>query len=189
MTADVIVVAALRHGAIAIAVYLVGLTLLHVMLRLLRAHRAARTLDRLTPRLVRHTVALLLGAGLAVPTASAADEPANDPPVVMHRLPDATTSEVTAPAPPPAPSPPTPAPALETTWTIKPGEHFWAVAEAVVMNAIGRPPTDAEVVPYWRSLIEANRSRLVDRDNPDLVYPAQVFVLPETDGRIPSPGE
>jgi nucleoid-associated protein YgaU len=39
---------------------------------------------------------------------------------------------------------------------------------------------DAEVVPYWRAVIEANRDRLADRDNPSLVFPGQEFVLPAT---------
>jgi len=39
-------------------------------------------------------------------------------------------------------------------------------------------PTDAEVEPYWRRLIDLNRSRLVDPGNPDLIFPTQVFDLP-----------
>ena len=52
------------------------------------------------------------------------------------------------------------------------------MAEHVLRDALHREPTDAEVVPYWRELIAANRDRLRDRDNPDLVFPGQVFVLP-----------
>jgi len=39
----------------------------------------------------------------------------------------------------------------------------------------GRPPTDAEVIPYWRELIDANRT--VVRD-PDLILPGQRIDLP-----------
>jgi nucleoid-associated protein YgaU len=67
---------------------------------------------------------------------------------------------------------------MQATWTIAPGQHFWAVAEHVLARAWGRAPTDAEIVQYWHALIEANRDRLRDRGNPDLVYPGQVFVLP-----------
>ena len=35
-----------------------------------------------------------------------------------------------------------------------------------------------EVTTYWRALIEANRDRLVDPSNPDLLYPDQVLRLP-----------
>ena len=49
--------------------------------------------------------------------------------------------------------------------------RFWADA--------GRPvPTDAEIDPYWRRLIEHNRDRLIDPANPDLIHPGQVFETP-----------
>jgi hypothetical protein len=64
------------------------------------------------------------------------------------------------------------------TWTIAPGDHLWAVAAETLADHWRRPPTDREIVPYWRTLVEANRDRLVDHDQPDLVLPGQVFVLP-----------
>lgn len=113
-------------------------------------------------------------------------------PPTLRRLPD--DPEPQAPAPsstdnvprPPAPSAPPAspdptAPPLElqrARWEIQPGQHLWAVAEAVLASAWHRPPTDAEVDPYWRHLVEANRSVLRDRSNPDLVYPGQVLTIP-----------
>jgi hypothetical protein len=35
---------------------------------------------------------------------------------------------------------------------------------------------------YLHRLVEANRDRLVDPANPDLVHPGQVMVLPPIDG-------
>lgn len=70
------------------------------------------------------------------------------------------------------------APALVETWTIAPGDHLWAVAAETLADHWHRAPTDREITPYWRTLVEANRDRLVDRDHPDLVLPGQVFVLP-----------
>jgi nucleoid-associated protein YgaU len=61
---------------------------------------------------------------------------------------------------------------------VKPGECFWSIAEDVLTRHLGHVPTDAEIVPYWRRLIEANRTELAHHDNPDLIFPAQVFVLP-----------
>ena len=58
--------------------------------------------------------------------------------------------------------------------TVLPGEHFWGIAEQVVAER-GLTVTVAD---YWRLLIEANRSRLVDPDDPDLIHPGQVLVLP-----------
>jgi nucleoid-associated protein YgaU len=33
-------------------------------------------------------------------------------------------------------------------------------------------------VDYWAQLVDANRDRLVDPDDPDLLLPGQVLVLP-----------
>ncbi len=38
--------------------------------------------------------------------------------------------------------------------------------------------SDADVVPYWRALIDPNRHPLRAPDAPDLIYPGEVFVLP-----------
>ncbi len=75
-------------------------------------------------------------------------------------------------------SPPQPVVAPVNTWTVHPGDHFWSVATRVLNEAWRRPPTDAEVLPYWHLLVEHNRSRLVDPANADLVYAGQVFELP-----------
>src|SRR5438309_2307363 len=62
---------------------------------------------------------------------------------------------------------------------VLPGECFWTIAEAVLAGRRGAPAGDADLVPYWLRLIAANRDRLVDRDNPDLIFPGQVFVVPQ----------
>ncbi len=64
------------------------------------------------------------------------------------------------------------------TWTVHPGDSFWAVAHSVLTEAWRRPPTDAELMPYWRVLIAHNTTRLVDAGNADLVYPGQIFEVP-----------
>lgn len=51
-------------------------------------------------------------------------------------------------------------------------------AEATLVQAWGRAPSDAEVAPYWRTMVEMNRAKLVDPGNPGLIYPGQVFVVP-----------
>ena len=60
------------------------------------------------------------------------------------------------------------------------GEHFWRIASDRVAAELGRAPSDREVVGYWLELIEANRDRLVDPDDPDLIHPGLVLVLPDT---------
>lgn len=69
------------------------------------------------------------------------------------------------------------------TWTVHTGDHLWAIAEEHLGDLLGTSPTDQQVTEYWVQLIEANRDRLVDRDNPDLIVPGQVFVLPEVEVR------
>jgi len=60
---------------------------------------------------------------------------------------------------------------------LAPARSGWFRSVGLWANS-GALPTDAEIVPYWRRLIEANRSELAHRDNPDLIFPAQVFVVP-----------
>lgn len=62
------------------------------------------------------------------------------------------------------------------------GESFWSIAADVVTRARGAVPCDSEVAGYWLELIEVNRHHLVDRDNPDLIFPGQVFRLPPVAG-------
>jgi nucleoid-associated protein YgaU len=63
------------------------------------------------------------------------------------------------------------------TVIVEPGMSFWSIAAEALVDA-GRPSDDASVSRYWRRVIDANRSRLVAPDNPDLLLPGQVLVLP-----------
>ena len=97
-----------------------------------------------------------------------------------------TTLPLSPPVPPVAAEPtppsttlPTPAATAPHIWTIAPGEHLWAVASETLTDSWHRAPTDAQVTRYWRELIEANRTRLIDATNPDYVLAGQTFVLPE----------
>lgn len=97
------------------------------------------------------------------------------------------------PLPPPAPPGPEPEPAAgrqpgadgrpaatmigphhgPTSWTVRPGDHLWSIAEAVLASA-GRPTDDAAVAPFWRAVVGAN-PQLAD---PDLVLPGDVVAVP-----------
>jgi len=64
--------------------------------------------------------------------------------------------------------------ASERLHTVQPGEHFWAIAE----RAVAEQNLEIGVTEYWQRLIDLNRAGLVDPDNPDLIFPGQVLVLP-----------
>ena len=118
----------------------------------------------------------------AVMTRSPTDDIVNPPTAVMARLPPEG-------APPSAPrAPPVPATAdaahanpFRSSWTVEAGDSFWSIAAETVAPAGGQP-NDRQVRAYWRRLVEANRSRLIDAGNPDLLVPGQQLVLPDDDG-------
>ena len=108
--------------------------------------------------------------------------------------PDAGGVAAVPAAPAPAPAATAPAPGLPvgapgrtasdgaaagpSTWVVEPGDSFWSIAADTLSGPGGRQPTDREVDGYWRHLVRANRDRLVDKDNPDLLVPGQELVLP-----------
>jgi hypothetical protein len=87
-----------------------------------------------------------------------------------------TRTALVLPGPaPPGPSPPAPD---ATTWVVEPGDSFWSIAADVVTGPDQPTPPDREVSRYWRRLVDANRDRLVDPGNPDLLMPGQTLTLP-----------
>jgi hypothetical protein len=104
----------------------------------------------------------------------------------------ATTS--TSRPPPTVPGPagivvgPTATPAPRTTsttagagpteWTVAPGDSFWRITSEVLAAAWHRQPTDDEIIPYWEATIAENADRLAVPGEPDILFPAQVLVVP-----------
>lgn len=173
-----------RLVALVLGAYLLCVTALAFAVRLLRLPRAVtHAVERLAPAAVRSLVRAVVGVTLTtvVTTAPAFSSAASaapvagqseaiDAPVLMHRLPD--VDEV----PPPAETTVGPErPAEGATRVVRPGDHFWSIAETELVAARGRPVRDVEVDPYWRQLVAANREVTVD---PDLLVPGQVVHLP-----------
>ena len=97
------------------------------------------------------------------------------PTAVMTRLPAEDRPRASRSPPAPAPRDSTAAP---PSWTVASGDSFWSIAAETVTQA-GEAPTDRLVIGYWRRVVEANRGRLLDPGNPDLLVPGQELVLPD----------
>ena len=168
--------ALLRLAALAVGWYLLAVTAAGTASRVLRLATLVRAVDVVTVPAVRRLVGGAMGLSLTATVVAGpagvagAVEAGGSPPVeVMRRLPDQADATPSPPPPPPLPPP---------TWTVAPGDSFWSVAERLVAQAAERAPSDAEIAPYWRQLVEDNRSRLRDPSNADLLFPGQVLVVP-----------
>lgn len=185
------VFALIRLGAVIVTWYLLVTALAALALRAMGAARAATLAEALSLPAARRLVQAVAGvslaasavgvagaltapgaAGAAVRRASSEQvvsmHPLPEDEVVMRRLPD-------LPDLPELHSERAPAPG---SWTIRAGDHFWRVAEEVLTSAWGRRARGREITTYWRQLVEANRGRLVDPNNDDLLIPGQVIELP-----------
>lgn len=192
--------AILRVVAVATIWYLLAVTVLGVVLRLCGAVRTIEWADRITVAPLRRLLAGSVSLGLAasgllvlgqpaarLPVAGAASQ-ASAPPVTtqapdevpgivtMHRIAPAGSVPPAQPAVVPDAAPPTGRPVQ--WWRVEPGQCFWSIADSILTTHLGRPPSDAEIVPYWRRLIDANRSELAHPGNADLVFPGQTFAVP-----------
>ena len=64
------------------------------------------------------------------------------------------------------------------SWDVAKGDHFWGIAKTTLTESWGRAPTDEEITPYWRQLVETNTDGLLPPEDPNLIYPGQSFTLP-----------
>jgi hypothetical protein len=179
-------IALVRLGAELVTWYLLGLSLLHTASQGPRLGGARSLAEVLAvpgaSRLVRTGLGVGLVASSAVSGASAEPPPQPQGTATMQPLHEAPTGTAAmrplAPHPVAAPTTRQPSAAeVPRTHQVVDGESFWTIAAEALEQAWGRPPTDAEIDPYWRALVDANRSRLAG-DDPDLILPGQVFELP-----------
>jgi nucleoid-associated protein YgaU len=168
-------------------VWLLVAALVGAIGRLAHRARVVAFADRALPAPIRRaltglagasaaSVVVLGGAGLGGGDGEEA-VPVGEQLVLLPEAGEGTATMSVLPEPAAAAPVPSPAPAAPTTWTVEPGDSFWSIAEEVLADAWGRPPSDAEVDPYWRALIAANRDRITS-GNPDLIFPGQTFLLP-----------
>lgn len=188
--------ALMRSGVVIATWYLLGTASAAVVLRMVGAARVASVLDAMSVRPARRLVQAAVGLSLTVSTVGATTaltapagltaatvrRAADEDAVVMQSLPEEEVVMVQLRDDAPAPS--TALASDRGSWTVRPGDHFWRIAEEVLTSARGRSPSERETTTYWRRVVEANRSRLVEPNNPDLLIPGQVIDLPG----VPAPG-
>lgn len=197
----VVVATAARWLALTLAYYLIA------VVAALSIWGESERISRFVPQRWIAPLAAVLGVSVVVGPilfgVVQPDPPSSDPlrlsassaPLVLDRVTEVASdpaSMVTSspgdaqPVPPDSSSridptiPPSPgSAAVESKWLVESGESMWSIACDSLIEAWGRPVTDAEVAPYWREVIEANRDRLVEPGNPDLILPGQEFLVPE----------
>ena len=177
----------LRLAAMTLALYVAAVGAGVVLVSARPSARCARMVRLATPRLLRRALGVGALTTLALPAGIAASRTPPEAPPVMIRI-DAPPPSSTV-APPPASPSITPAAPIgprvspePATWVVQPGDHFWSIATAT-LRTHDAAVTDDEVARYWRTLVDANRDRLVVPGNPDLVFAGQDLVLPPVDNR------
>lgn len=187
-----------RLLSLAVGYHLLFTSLMAVLGQVLRTPRLVTIAEAMTLPMFRSTAGRLAGLAISastfvggvLPTAGAAPAlevtvaaplPTSDNtgPTLIERVAIPPTSapgttETTATIRAVVPSSVPTAEATPTMHRVQPGDHLWAIAETTLEIALGRAPTDAEVAPFWRLVIQANPD-LVD---PDLIFPGQVLVVP-----------
>lgn len=120
----------------------------------------------------------LAGAALAVVLCKTMPAGAQLPPPPLRWEPAGEGDEESGeddPTPRPLPVPDSGArtrPEPGAAYRVRPGDSLWAIA----CRALGEPE-QAQVDRYWRAIYRANRGHI--GEDPDLIFPGQVFVLPE----------
>jgi nucleoid-associated protein YgaU len=196
--ADESLPALLRIVALALAYWMAFSTALYALARITEIPRAVGVIQWATLPAVRRvvdgtaalTVVAAAVAGPAMP-AHAAEEPA---PIVIGvgadglPIPPLVDGEETSPAealpegvarigwsPTPAEIPPDPA--EPSRWTVAAGDNLWTIAErhlSALATSGGELP---DLGDYWRRVVVANQG-IIRSNDPDLIYPGEVVVLP-----------
>jgi DNA-binding SARP family transcriptional activator len=189
-----VVVAIVCHLGLVVAGYVTAISALYLLadvtrldwLRRLARALALPPLRRLLDAALASSIVLGTVAGpvRASPAASVGN-PAATAEVVVPASPPSQTFEHVAslgvPASPVTDGASSPVAGLyapEREHVVAPSEHFWSISRRRLAELFGRGPRNAEIAPYHRQMIERNRERLLERDNPDLILPDQVLIEP-----------
>lgn len=191
----VMALAVVRLAALAAAWYLTAATILTAVAAVTRWRPLAAVAVRVSPEIVRRLVCRSASAGLAVgallavvpvsprlaasPVVAEVASPNDDPATTATVGPSPTATMTRQPNPPLAREPDlSPGPATGERWVVEAGDSFWSIAEETL--AADGPVSPSDVARVCDRLIAANRDRLIDRDNPDLLVPGQELSIPRS---------
>ena len=156
--------AVLRLAGLAVALYLSVVSGASALVALHPTAPLVAMLRYVTPAALRRALGVGTIAALSVTAGMPRAAHADDAPVmVLVESAPPTLVHVASP------------PSATSGWRVERGQHLWGIAEATVHARGGGA---AQVPGYWRTLVEANRDRLVVPDRPDLIFPGQDLVLP-----------
>ena len=206
--------ALLRMVALALTYWLAISTALYGLARVARIPSAVRAIEWATLPAVRRVVdgAAALSivaatvAGPAMP-AIATDGPA---PIVVaigedglpippfagdedaqraETLPQGAARVGWTPTPAGVPTPAAAAPATvaitePAQWTVTPGDNLWTIAERHLSTLAASGAQLPDVGDYWHRVVVANHD-IIRSNDPDLIYPGEVVVLPAVAGEQP----
>jgi hypothetical protein len=120
-------------------------------------------------------------SGTAVRLDDGVQTPTTNPGPRTPEFPDPTTettSETTSETTTRALQPPELATTRPRTYAVVAGDHLWSIARRTMLSE-RRDATEPEIGSYARRLIEANRMRLPNPANPDLLLVGIELVLPD----------
>ena len=174
----------LRGGAAAGCAWLAVAASLQLVASI-RPRGGLRTLaDRVSPAMLRRLAGTAVAASMSIAVAgpvAAGDGVGSPGTAVMVVIDGPPLAPAAMPVPVPA-IPGAPASVAPSSGPVEVrvavGDSFWRLAERAVEQAHGPRVDDAAVADYWRRVLAANRERLVDPGNADLLLPGQVVVLP-----------
>jgi hypothetical protein len=73
---------------------------------------------------------------------------------------------------------PSTTPAVAGTWTVRPGDDLWSIAEASLSRAWGVLPPEPDLSRYWWQVVQTNRPHLPNPADPSLLLPGDVVAIP-----------